>query len=93
MDLEPLIPIFGMMIVLVPVAGLTAVLTAKYVTEPIVKAFAQLKGGPAYGASGDLQVQVQDLSEQVEVLTGELRRLKEAQAFDRSLLEERPRPE
>ena len=38
MDLEPLIPIFGMMIVLVPVTGLTVVLTAKHVTEPIVAA-------------------------------------------------------
>ncbi len=91
MDLEPLIPIFGMMIVLVPVTGLTVVLTAKYVTEPIVAALTRLRGGQGYGASGDLHAQVQDLSEQVEVLTGELRRLKEAQAFDRRLLQERAR--
>jgi len=90
MDLEPLIPIFGMVVVLVPVTGLTVVLTAKHVTEPLVAALTRLRGGQGYGASGELHAQVQDLSEQVEALTGELRRLKEAQAFDRRLLEERP---
>ncbi len=87
MDLEPLIPVFGMMIVLVPITGITAVLTAKFVAKPMVEALTRLRGGQGYGAPGELHVQ--DLSEQMEVLMGEVRRLKEAQAFDRKLLQER----
>ena len=90
MDLEPLIPVFGMLIVLVPITGITAVLTAKFVAKPIVEALTRLRGGHGPGASCELHAQVRDLSEQVDVLAGELGRLKEAQAFDRRLLEERP---
>ena len=89
MGLEFLVPIFGILIVLVPVTGLTVVLTAKFATKPIVQAIVQLRGEHGYGTPGELQLQLQDLSEQVEVLGGEVRRLKEAQAFDHKLLEER----
>ena len=89
MGLEFLVPIFGIMIVLVPITGITVVLTAKFATKPIVEALAQLRSGQGYGTPGELQLQIQDLSEQVEVLTGELRSIKETQAFDRKLLQER----
>ena len=89
MGLDFLVPIFGIMIVLVPVTGLTVVLTAKFATKPIVEALAQLRTGQGYGSPGELQVQIQDLAEQVEGLTSELRGIKDAQAFDRKLLEER----
>ena len=89
MGLDFLVPIFGIMIVLVPVTGLTVVLTAKFATKPIVEALAQLRTGQGYGTPGELQIQIQDLSEQVEGLTAELRGIKDAQAFDRKLLEKR----
>jgi len=89
MGLEVLIPIFGIMLFLVPVTGITMVLTAKFATKPIVEAITQLRSGQGYGTPGELQIQIQDLAEQVEVLTGELRGIKEAQAFDRKLLQER----
>ena len=89
MGLEFLIPIFGIMLFLVPVTGITVVLTAKFATKPIVEALTQLRSGQGYGTPGELQIQIQDLAEQVEVLTGELRGIKEAQAFDRKLLQER----
>lgn len=95
MGLDFLVPIFGILIVLVPVTGMTVVLTAKFATKPIVEALTQLRGGQGYAGPTELQAQVQDLSETVEALTGEVRRLREAQAFDRKLLEEkvgRPTP-
>lgn len=89
MGLDFLVPIFGIMIVLVPVTGITVVLTAKFATKPIVEALTQLRSGQGYGTPGELQIQIQDLSEQVEVITGELHRLRDAQAFDRKLLQDR----
>lgn len=89
MDFEFLIPIFGILIVLVPVTGLTMILTARFATKPIVEALAQLRGGQGYAAPSEMQLQIQDLSESVEALTAEVQRLREAQAFDRNLLQER----
>ena len=89
MGLDFLVPIFGIMIVLVPVTGLTVVLTAKFATKPIVEALAQLRSGQGFGTPGELQLQIQDLAEQVDVLTSELHGIKDAQAFDRKLLQER----
>lgn len=89
MNFEFLIPIFGILIVLVPVTGLTVVLTARFATKPIVEALMQLRGGQGYAGPSETQLQIQDLSESVEVLTAEVHRLREAQAFDRKLLEEK----
>jgi hypothetical protein len=89
MGLDFLVPIFGILIVLVPVTGITVVLTAKFATRPIVEALTQLRSGQGYGTPGELQIQIQDLAEQVEGLTVELRGIRDAQAFDRKLLQER----
>ena len=90
MGLEFLIPIFGILIVLVPVTGLTVILTARFATRPIVEALVQLRGqgvsGPVQAAQ--LQLQVEDLTETVEALSAEVLRLREAQDFDRKLLRE-----
>jgi hypothetical protein len=89
MGLEFLVPIFGILIALVPVTGLTVVLTAKFATKPIVEALSQLRSGQGYATQGELQLQIQDLSEQVENLTGEVMRLRDAQSFDQKLLGEK----
>jgi len=89
MGLEFLVPIFGILIVLVPVTGLTVVLTAKFATKPIVQALTELRGGQGYAGPSEIRVQIQDLSESVETLAAEVQRLREAQVFDRKLLEER----
>jgi hypothetical protein len=89
MGLDFLVPIFGILIVLVPVTGLTVVFTAKFATKHIVQGLNQLRSGEGYGTPGELQIQVRDLAEQVENLTSELHGLREAQAFDRKLLQER----
>jgi len=92
MGLEFLVPIFGILIVLVPITGLTLVFTSKFATKHIVKGLNELRSGQSYGTPGELQIQIQDLAEQVESLTSEVRGLKEAQAFDRRLLQERSGP-
>ncbi|HSW30633.1 MAG TPA: hypothetical protein VLH75_14195 [Longimicrobiales bacterium] len=89
MGLDFLVSIFGILIVLVPVTGLTVVLTAKFATKPIVQAITELRGGQGYASPSEMQVQIQDLSESVEALTAEVQRLREAQTFDRKLLQER----
>jgi hypothetical protein len=88
MGLEFLVPVFGILIVLVPITGLTMVLTAKFATKPIVDALIQLRGGD-YASPTELELHVRDLAEQVEELTGEIRRLKAAQSFDEKLLKDR----
>jgi hypothetical protein len=63
------------------------VLTAKFATKPIVEALTQLRGGQGYAGPAEIQVQLQDLSESVETLAAEVHRLREAQEFDRKLLQ------
>ncbi len=63
------------------------VLTAKFATKPIVEALLQLRSGQGYGGPSEVQAQLQDLSESVETLAAEVQRLREAQAFDRKLLQ------
>lgn len=90
MGLDFLVPIFGILLVLVPVTGLTVILTARFATKPIVQALMQLRGQPPGGAVPEqLQLQIQDLNESMEALTAEVHRLREAQAFDRKLLEQK----
>lgn len=87
MDFSTLIPLFALSIVLVPITGLTVVLTAKFATKPIVEAITQLRIGQGDVTPGEVQTQVQELSEQVEALTGELLRVKEVQTFNQKLLQ------
>ena len=89
MNLEFLIPIFGILLVLVPVTGLTVILTARFATKPIVEALVQLRTGQGFGTPSEMQLQIQDLSESVEALAAEVQRLREGQTFDRKLLAER----
>ena len=81
------IPLFALSIVLVPITGLTVILTAKFATKPIVEAITQLRLGQGDVSPGELQTQVQELSGQVEALEGELLRVKEVQSFDQKLLQ------
>ncbi len=86
MGLDFLVPIFGILLFLVPITGLTVVLTAKFATKPIVEALSQLRVGEGTAGTWGLEGQVRDLSEQVEALSAEVRRLREAQDFDRQLM-------
>lgn len=87
MDISVFIPLFALSIVLVPITGLTVVFTAKFATKPIVDAITQLRIGQGDVTPGEVQAQVQELSDQVEALRGELLRVKEIQTFDQKLLQ------
>lgn len=90
MGFEPLIPIFGILIVLVPIIGLTTVLTLRFGLKPFVESLAKELRGSGFGSPpSGWQIQVQDMQEQIEALTGEVRRLREARDFDARLLEQR----
>jgi len=87
MGLDFLVPIFGILVVLVPVTGLTAVLTLRLGGKPFVETLARELNGFG-GADGNaLQLTVAELSEQVDALNSEVQELRAAQAFDRKLLE------
>ena len=95
MGLDFLVPIFGILIVLVPVIGLTTVLTLRLGGKPFIETLAREFRGLNDPGSTRLELQVSDLSEQVERLTAEVHRLRSAQEFDHRLLESRepvPRP-
>lgn len=84
MGLDFLVPVFGILVVLVPITGLTAVLTLRLGGKPFVETLArELKGG---GGSTELELRVAELTEQVELLSAEVSELRSAQSFDRKLL-------
>ena len=91
MDLYMLIPIFGILLVMIPVAGLTLTLTLRFAIKPFVEALAKaLRESGRLGGGSNPQIEA--LSEQVESLMAEVQRLGEAQRFDRELLTERTVP-
>jgi len=82
-----LIPIFGILLVMIPVAGLTFAMTLRFAVKPFVETLAQaLRESGSLAGAGDFQIEA--LSEQVESLTAEVQRLGEGQRFDRELLHE-----
>lgn len=87
MGLDFLVPIFGIMIVLVPVTGLTAVLTLRLGGKPFIETLAREMRGLSGGSGQAVHLQIAELSDQVEALTTEVRELRAAQAFDESLIE------
>ena len=86
MGFEFLIPIFGIMIVLVPVIGLTTVFTLRLGGKPFVETLARELKGTGNGGGTELDIRVADLTEQVELLSAEVHQLRAAQSFDEKLL-------
>lgn len=83
---EVLIPIFGILLVLVPVTGLTLILTARFALKPMTETIARALRESGFAASSGSVDRLQDLTEQVQLLTDEVARLREAQEFDRTLI-------
>jgi hypothetical protein len=90
MGVEVLIPLLAIFsVLLVPILGVTIILTTRYALKPLAETLAAAlreSGHLPSRASGD---QMQDLTEQVQALSDEVRRLREAQDFDRKLLQGR----
>ena len=87
MDFGSLIPIFGILLVMIPVLGVTTVLTLRLGLKPFMESLSGSLPKRHYASSPERDLRIADLAEQVEVLTAEVRRLKEAQEFDHRLLE------
>ncbi len=81
-EMEWLIPIFGIMLVMIPVTGVTVSLVAKTLAKTRREA-------QDLGQGDHFAAQVAQLQDEVESLTAEVRELKAAQDFDRKLLSDR----
>jgi hypothetical protein len=86
MGLEVLIPIFGILIVLVPVTGLTVVFTLRLGGKPFVEALARELRGVGALPAPEAERRIEELTDHLEALTAEVERLREAQRFDEKLL-------
>ncbi len=86
MGLEVLIPIFGILLLLVPITGLTAILTLRLGGKPFVESLARELRGFGPEERTELVATVRALAEQVETLQSEVHELRSAQSFDRKLL-------
>jgi len=87
MGLDFLVPIFGILVVLVPITGLTAVLTLRLGGKPFIETLARELKGVGDGRGSDVDLRIRDLTEQVEALASEVHELRSAHAFDQRLLE------
>lgn len=82
-----LIPIFGILLVMIPVAGLTFGLTLRLAVKPFVETLAKALRESGWGVdAGHLSEQIALLQEEIEALRQEAQALRKAQEFDQKLL-------
>jgi hypothetical protein len=81
-----LVPIFGILIVLVPVTGLTAILTLRLGGKPFIETLARELGSGRNTSGTELELRLADVTEQLDTLTLEVHELRAAQSFDQRLL-------
>ena len=86
MGLEFLVPVFGILVVLVPIIGLTTIATLRWGLKPFIETLAKELKGTTLSPDSAAEMQLAALLDQVEQLTGEVKRLKEAQEFATRLL-------
>ncbi len=88
MGIEVLIPLLAVFsIFFIPIAGLTLIFTSRFALKPLVETLAKALRETGHGPQPDLLPHVQALSEQLEALSSEVQQLRDAQEFDRKLLE------
>jgi hypothetical protein len=90
MGIEILIPLLAVFsIFFIPITGLMLILTTRFALKPLVETLARALRESGHVPSPDLASHVRMLSDQVESLAEEVHQLREAQEFDRRLLESR----
>ncbi len=91
--IEVVVPVLGILLALIPVAGLTLVLTVRLGLKPFMTSLAEALKESGFGSgSQELSAQVLLLQEEVEALAREVRALRSAREFDRELLAGRNGP-
>jgi hypothetical protein len=87
MDPALFIPIFGILVVLIPVAGLTLGLTLRLAVKPLVETLAKaLRESRDTPGSDQVTAQLLRMQEDLETLTLEVRELRSSHDFDQRLL-------
>lgn len=86
MGVEVLIPIMGILLVMIPVAGLTLALTLRFAVRPMVETLAKAMKESNAPHDDRLVAQLALLQDEVEGLSQEVRELRSVQEFDRRLL-------
>ena len=86
MGLEVLIPIMGILLVMIPVAGLTLALTLRFAVRPMVETLAKALRESNAPRDDQLVAQLTLLQDEVDVLSREVHELQSARDFDRKLL-------
>ena len=90
MGIEVLIPLFAIFsVILVPVLGLTVILTTRFALKPLAETIANALRESGHISGGPSRESLLALTEQVQSLTDEVHRLREVQEFDKRLLEAR----
>ena len=85
--INSLVPIFGILLVMIPVAGITLALTLRLAVKPFVETMATALRESGHGAvNQQLGSQMLMLQEELESLTKEMRELRSGQEFDQRLL-------
>jgi hypothetical protein len=88
MGIEVLIPLFAIFsIFLVPILGVTVILTTRFALKPLAETIADAMRDSGRLSSPEAAEQIRQLTDQVHLLSEEVHRLREAQEFDRRLLD------
>ena len=82
--LIPLLAVFS--IFFIPILGVMMILTSKFALTPLVETLAKALRESGPGAADAPQWQMQELTEQMQALTEEVRKLRDVQDFDKKLL-------
>lgn len=71
---------------LIPMTGLTVILTARLAFKPLVESLSKALRETGFATSPELLSEVHRLSDRLEALTEHVQRLEEGQEFDRKLI-------
>lgn len=90
MGVEVLIPLLAIFsVLLVPILGITIILTTRFALKPLAETLANALRESGHAPMSGRSQHLLELTEQLQALTEEVHRLREAQDFDRRLLESR----